>query len=351
MLGIDSDRLFPVAGQQVIAQHLPGNIDGDVPVVIESPFGHDAFLIEDALVGAATAAAARTLDMTRRVVALAVLAAARRRARDAERRARPPHPARRPTACAISVYQPRPDVPKNRMAIQVHNDGDVPLTVTSAALHSSFFTDDMVWGPDRTATVAPGYAVDLRVDLPTEADCSGVEPQLTATFGWTIGDATGTATVEPDDPFHLLDLLHDAACLIVNVDEVATLTAVSLDVPAQLPAPAELVISVEPTGADGTVTLDTIHSTTLLNPAGPRRHRRPGARPRHRDRQGRAGRGPHPDRAEPLRPARARRGQDRHPDAALRHGARRLDRPVRAGRERRAAHADVRVLLGASAGY
>jgi homoserine O-acetyltransferase len=52
VLGIDSDRLFPVSGQEVIARHLPGNIDGDVPLVIESPFGHDAFLIEDALVGA-----------------------------------------------------------------------------------------------------------------------------------------------------------------------------------------------------------------------------------------------------------------------------------------------------------
>lgn len=51
VLGIDSDRLFPVPGQEIIARHLPGNIDGDVPVVISSPFGHDAFLIEDALVG------------------------------------------------------------------------------------------------------------------------------------------------------------------------------------------------------------------------------------------------------------------------------------------------------------
>ena len=51
VLGIDSDRLFPVDGQEIIARHLPGNIDGDVPVVISSPFGHDAFLIEDALVG------------------------------------------------------------------------------------------------------------------------------------------------------------------------------------------------------------------------------------------------------------------------------------------------------------
>ena len=52
VLGIDSDRLFPVPGQEVIARHLPGNIDGDRPVVVSSPYGHDAFLIEDALVGA-----------------------------------------------------------------------------------------------------------------------------------------------------------------------------------------------------------------------------------------------------------------------------------------------------------
>ena len=52
VLGIDSDRLFPVEGQEIIARHLRGNIDGDVPVVISSPFGHDAFLIEDALVAA-----------------------------------------------------------------------------------------------------------------------------------------------------------------------------------------------------------------------------------------------------------------------------------------------------------
>ena len=52
VLGIDSDRLFPVPGQDVIARLLPNNIDGDEPVVISSPFGHDAFLIEDALVGA-----------------------------------------------------------------------------------------------------------------------------------------------------------------------------------------------------------------------------------------------------------------------------------------------------------
>jgi homoserine O-acetyltransferase len=52
ILGIDSDRLFPVPDQRVIASHAPGNIDGTVPHVINSQFGHDGFLIEDRVVGA-----------------------------------------------------------------------------------------------------------------------------------------------------------------------------------------------------------------------------------------------------------------------------------------------------------
>jgi homoserine O-acetyltransferase len=52
ILGIDSDRLFPVPDQRVIASHAPRNIDGKVPHVINSQFGHDGFLIEDRVVGA-----------------------------------------------------------------------------------------------------------------------------------------------------------------------------------------------------------------------------------------------------------------------------------------------------------
>ena len=51
VLGIDSDRLFPVENQRLIARHLPGNLDGDETVVIESAFGHDGFLIENEAVG------------------------------------------------------------------------------------------------------------------------------------------------------------------------------------------------------------------------------------------------------------------------------------------------------------
>lgn len=52
VIGIDSDRLFPLPGQREIAALLPNTLDGDEPVVISSPYGHDAFLIEHEAVGA-----------------------------------------------------------------------------------------------------------------------------------------------------------------------------------------------------------------------------------------------------------------------------------------------------------
>ncbi|HEY5223725.1 MAG TPA: homoserine O-acetyltransferase [Microbacteriaceae bacterium] len=52
VVGIDSDRLFPIEGQAEIAAQLSGNIDGSSFALINSPFGHDAFLIEDDAIGA-----------------------------------------------------------------------------------------------------------------------------------------------------------------------------------------------------------------------------------------------------------------------------------------------------------
>ncbi|HLP22555.1 MAG TPA: homoserine O-acetyltransferase [Microbacteriaceae bacterium] len=51
VLGITSDRYFSVDGQFELARHIPGNIHGDDAVVVDSEFGHDAFLIESEAVG------------------------------------------------------------------------------------------------------------------------------------------------------------------------------------------------------------------------------------------------------------------------------------------------------------
>lgn len=173
-----------------------------------------------------------------------------------------------PAGLRVSVYQPRPDVAKNRIAIQVHNDGTEPVTITAASMTSTYFANDFLWGPDRTAVVQPGYAVDLRVDIPTEANCDDPPAEHSVSLFWTVGEESGDSLFSPDDPFDVMELLHDAACLIVGVDAVAELDAVSLTAPSELPAPADLLVSVAPTGDAGTVTIDSIHSTTLLNPAG-----------------------------------------------------------------------------------
>ncbi|WP_406249674.1 homoserine O-acetyltransferase [Microbacterium sp. M] len=51
VLGIDTDRLFPLEGQHRIARSIPNTLDGDEAVVLTSDFGHDGFLIETDVVG------------------------------------------------------------------------------------------------------------------------------------------------------------------------------------------------------------------------------------------------------------------------------------------------------------
>lgn len=56
VLGIDSDRYFPLSGQAEIAARLRHSMHGPEPVLVSSEYGHDAFLIEDDAVGTALTA-------------------------------------------------------------------------------------------------------------------------------------------------------------------------------------------------------------------------------------------------------------------------------------------------------
>lgn len=51
VVAISSDRLFPIEGQQIIAQGLTSKLVGDKLHVVDSAFGHDGFLIERDAVG------------------------------------------------------------------------------------------------------------------------------------------------------------------------------------------------------------------------------------------------------------------------------------------------------------
>jgi homoserine O-acetyltransferase len=56
VIGIDSDRLFPVAQQREITRLAPSSVTGREPLVLESPHGHDSFLIAQEWMGDAIGA-------------------------------------------------------------------------------------------------------------------------------------------------------------------------------------------------------------------------------------------------------------------------------------------------------
>jgi homoserine O-acetyltransferase len=51
VVGVDSDRLFPLEQQVTLAEYLPNHMGGRDAYVMSSPYGHDAFLIADTEVG------------------------------------------------------------------------------------------------------------------------------------------------------------------------------------------------------------------------------------------------------------------------------------------------------------
>lgn len=51
VLGINSDRCFPIEQQQFLADHIPTTITDGGLALLASPYGHDGFLIESATVG------------------------------------------------------------------------------------------------------------------------------------------------------------------------------------------------------------------------------------------------------------------------------------------------------------
>lgn len=55
VLGISTDRLFPIEQQHQLAEHLPNALEGHTALALDSPYGHDGFLIEAEPVGEAIA--------------------------------------------------------------------------------------------------------------------------------------------------------------------------------------------------------------------------------------------------------------------------------------------------------
>jgi len=163
---------------------------------------------------------------------------------------------------SVSLVQERPDVSKNQLAIKVKNRGENPLTIARATLASTYFEVPLVWAGESPSTVLPGRALDLRVAIPGVL-CDADSPGAAVTL--ELADAV--VELVPTDPYDLVERLHRNACHVSTVAAVAALTAERLVNPPSLPAAAELVVSVQPTGATGVIVLESVLGTTLLSPS------------------------------------------------------------------------------------
>jgi hypothetical protein len=157
----------------------------------------------------------------------------------------------------------------NRIAIKFHNNGAETLTITAASLTSNLFANKFVWSSGRAAKVLPGFSIDLRFDIPPVASCDEGISASAVRFGWSVGNVSGTSVITPEDTFSILESLHSNGCFTAAMNIVGTFTAVSLTPPAQKLAPAKLLISFVPTGKEGTLTINSVGSTSLLSPADP----------------------------------------------------------------------------------
>jgi len=175
-----------------------------------------------------------------------------------------------PSGISISVYQTRTDVAERRLEVAVRNDTERVLTITGLVFDSPQFAAPVRWVKDSTR-IRPGTEVDLPVLL-ADASCTDERPVATVTLDYSLeGAQSGTAVTQPVDRIDRLPELELEDCIAVDVAAIAEITP-----PAALrfgtAAGVELALidlAVAPTGAGGSLLIDSVLSTTLLEVADP----------------------------------------------------------------------------------
>jgi hypothetical protein len=169
-----------------------------------------------------------------------------------------------PKGVTVSVFQNRFDYSLRVLELAVANATDTPITVTNASFVSTRFATPAVW--DRPQEIPDGAARDLKVQL-TDPVCDGAKPKDSVMIEFTLQDGrTGSATLTPTDEQGRVDTINDEDCLGVSVATIATITApASTQWTPGAHRPAELDLSIVPTGADGTLTIHYAKGTVLLS--------------------------------------------------------------------------------------
>lgn len=182
--------------------------------------------------------------------------------------AAPEHPL--PDGISLSVYQTRTDFGMRRLEVSIENRTGGPLTITRLELRSEQFVAPAVW-EKAPSTLRTGVTVDLPLFLP-DADCNAVDPVPVVEFDYISGSGESrTAVAIADDRYTRMPTLLIEDCVAQSVAEVVRLST-SMPHPVTIDGvdAVELDLVSRPTGAEGSVVIESLGGTTLFTPADPR---------------------------------------------------------------------------------
>jgi hypothetical protein len=164
-----------------------------------------------------------------------------------------------PDGVTVSLVQLRADVASRQAQVQIVNGTDAPLAVGAVRVLDPRLDGAAERAVPGDSRIAPGQTLDVRVQLPA-VDCDAPDA---ATPTVAVELDGGEVRVSVDDTLGFLPPLHARECLAENLATVAALELASFS-PAPPGGLGAVVLSVTPTGADGTVHLGAVDSTPLL---------------------------------------------------------------------------------------
>jgi len=177
-----------------------------------------------------------------------------------------------PDGVSLSVYQSRTDLGPRRLQVSVTNGTAEPLTITRLVFDADQFVAPAEWAKDST-TIAAGATADLPVLLGAPA-CALGDPRVRVELDYRLGDrAERTGRGIPDDPAGRLPEIHEEDCFAASVIEHTAIEASTLprEILVEGRLLAELDLTITPTGSDGSVVVDGVLDTVLLELVDPAR--------------------------------------------------------------------------------
>jgi hypothetical protein len=171
-----------------------------------------------------------------------------------------------PRGVTVSLFQNRSDYPIRHLEVQIHNTTKSTVTVTSGSFSSAFFSKSvaMQYMP---YDLEPGDQVAFPVALAAAA-CDKPKPAPRVSIRFTDAKGTGSATVTPRVLYNTLSEIHSHDCALETFEKVVAITPgseVTWSKDASGALVSHLDLDFTPTGAAGTVSLNSIENTTLLD--------------------------------------------------------------------------------------